>query len=102
MPGRRKLARSIGPNADRSSGPTLARSTISGSVAAESWPSTLIEQPPAAGTFFDQSDWLPKVSGITARSPLIRAPARTWRRFLGEPFTGNDRCPTQGSAILQK
>ncbi len=36
---------------------------------------SLSEQPPAAPTFFDQSDWLPKVSGITATSPAIRAPA---------------------------
>ena len=31
--------------------------------------------PPAARTFIDQSDWLPKVSGITATLPLTRAPA---------------------------
>jgi hypothetical protein len=28
--------------------------------------------------------------------------ARTWRRFRGEPFAGNDRCLTQRSAILEK
>src|SRR5262249_13750816 len=75
MPSRRKLARSTGPNADRNSGPASSRPRNSGPVASESRPSALIEQPPAARTFFDQSDSLPKVSGITATSPLTRAPA---------------------------
>jgi len=75
MPSSRKPARSTGPNADFSSGPASRRSTNSGATAVYSSPLTLSDHPLAACTFFAHSDWLPKVSGITATSPWTRAPA---------------------------
>ena len=69
------MARSAGPNAWRTTALASGPSTNCGRSARYSAPSRRISHPPAARTLRDQSDWFPKVSGMTNVSPVSRAPA---------------------------
>ena len=62
MPSSRNMARMAGLYAARTLGPACAQSASSGRFTWYSTPFSRMEQPPAARTLRDQSDWLPNVS----------------------------------------